>query len=69
MLIAVCAAWHEPLPGWTASKNGPQGFLMGASMGVVRRLPIGLDIVYDYTPVDFVVNQVLITAQHVAEVK
>lgn len=42
---------------------------MGASMGVVRRLPIGLDIVYDYTPVDFVVNQVLITAQHVHELK
>lgn len=61
----VTAAWKEPVPGWTISKNGPQGFLMGASKGVVRRLPVGTSIVYDYIPVDVVVNQILVTAQYV----
>lgn len=38
---------------------------MGASKGVIRRLPIGSGLVYDYIPVDVVVNQVLVTANHV----
>lgn len=63
--FAVTAAWKEPVPGWTISKNGPQGFLMGASKGVVRRLPVAPNLVYDYIPIDVVVNQLLITAWHV----
>lgn len=63
----VTAAWKEPIPGWTISKNGPQGFLMGAAKGVVRRLPIGSGLIYDYIPVDTVVNQILVTGQHVFE--
>jgi alcohol-forming fatty acyl-CoA reductase len=55
------------LSGWTISKNGPQGFLMGASKGVVRRLPVGTSLIYDYIPVDMVVNQVLVTGYHVAQ--
>lgn len=61
----ITGAWKEPVPGWTISKNGPQGFLMGASKGVIRRLPIGAGLIYDYIPVDVVVNQVLVTGQHV----
>lgn len=68
-LKIVTAAWKEPTPGWTISKNGPQGFLMGAAKGVVRRLPIGAGLVYDYIPVDTVVNQILVTGQHVFEKK
>lgn len=67
--VSVTAAWKEPVPGWTISKNGPQGFLMGASKGVVRRLPIGIGLIYDYIPVDVVVNQILVTAYHVNEKK
>lgn len=63
--ILVTAAWHEPVPGWTISKNGPQGFLMGASKGVVRRLPVAKDTIYDYIPVDVVVNEILICAYYV----
>lgn len=63
----ITAAWREPTPGWTISKNGPQGFLMGASKGVIRRLPVSTKLVYDYIPVDTVVNQVLVTAYHVAQ--
>lgn len=63
----ITAAWNEPVPGWTISKNGPQGFLMGASKGVVRRLPVGTSLIYDYIPVDIVVNQVLVTGYHVAQ--
>lgn len=40
---------------------------MGASKGVVRRLPVGTKLVYDYIPVDMVVNQVLVTGYHVAQ--
>jgi alcohol-forming fatty acyl-CoA reductase len=40
---------------------------MGASKGVVRRLPVGVNLVYDYIPVDTVVNQVLVTGFHVAQ--
>lgn len=63
--IAVTAAWNEPVPGWTISKNGPQGFMMGAGKGVVRRLPVATNLIYDYIPVDIVVNQILVTACHV----
>lgn len=63
----ITAAWHEPIPGWTISKNGPQGFLMGASKGVIRRLPVNKQLIYDYIPVDTVVNQVLVTAYHVSQ--
>ncbi|XP_015432138.1 PREDICTED: putative fatty acyl-CoA reductase CG8306 [Dufourea novaeangliae] len=60
----ITGAWKEPLPGWTVSKNGPHGFLMGASKGVIRRLPIEKNLISDYIPVDIVVN-CLITAAYV----
>jgi fatty acyl-CoA reductase len=63
----ITAAWKEPVPGWTNSKNGPQGFFMGAAKGVVRRLPVGTDLIYDYIPVDVVVNEILVVGQHIAE--
>ncbi|XP_044261521.1 putative fatty acyl-CoA reductase CG8306 [Tribolium madens] len=55
----IIGAWKEPIPGWTISKNGPQGFLMGAAKGVIRRLPVGKSLIYDYIPVDVVVNNLL----------
>ncbi|OWR51076.1 hypothetical protein KGM_211700 [Danaus plexippus plexippus] len=55
----IVAALKEPVPGWTCSKVGPQGFLMGAAKGVVRRLPIAKENIADYIPVDIVVNQLL----------
>ncbi|XP_015117031.1 putative fatty acyl-CoA reductase CG8306 [Diachasma alloeum] len=58
----ITGAWQEPIPGWTTSKNGPQGFLMGASKGVVRRLPVASQLIYDYIPVDIVVNALLVAA-------
>lgn len=57
-------AWKEPVPGWTASKNGPQGFILGASKGVIRRLPINENIIYDYIPVDVVINYMIIALWH-----
>ncbi|XP_034946176.1 putative fatty acyl-CoA reductase CG8306 [Chelonus insularis] len=56
----IIGAWKEPIPGWTTSKNGPQGFLMGASRGVIRRLPIYPDLINDYIPVDVVVNSLIV---------
>lgn len=61
LFYTVLGSWKEPVPGWTASKNGPQGFLMGAANGVIRRLPINVDLVYDYIPVDIVVNYMIVT--------
>lgn len=58
--LIVTGAWHEPVPGWTTSKNGPQGFLLGASKGVVRRLPVSANIINDYIPVDIVVNALIV---------
>ncbi|XP_046980087.1 putative fatty acyl-CoA reductase CG8306 [Schistocerca americana] len=55
----ITAAWKEPVPGWTISKNGPTGFMMGAAKGVVRRLPMKTDVVCDYIPVDCVVNELI----------
>lgn len=65
----ITAAWKEPVPGWTNSKNGPQGFFMGASRGVVRRLPLATNLIYDYIPIDVVINQVLVTGQYVNSLK
>ncbi|KAE8736907.1 hypothetical protein FOCC_FOCC017635 [Frankliniella occidentalis] len=39
---------------------------MGAAKGVVRRLPVGKELVYDYIPVDVVVNEMLVSAWHTA---
>lgn len=61
------ASWMEPRKGWTISKNGPQGFLMGSSKGVIRRLPVNTKLVYDYIPVDTVVNQILVAGYHAAQ--
>nr|CAD7405242.1 unnamed protein product [Timema cristinae] len=58
----ITCAWKEPVPGWTISKNGPSGFLMGASKGVVRRLPVNKNLIYDYVPIDIVVNMILVSA-------
>lgn len=65
----IVAAWKEPAPGWTISKNGPQGFIMGASKGVVRRLPVNKDLVYDYIPVDIVINELILAGWHAARTK
>ncbi|CAH0548966.1 unnamed protein product [Brassicogethes aeneus] len=60
----ILGCWKDPIPGWTMSKNGPPGFFMGAAKGVVRRLPVGKDLVYDYVPVDIVVNTLLTAGFH-----
>ncbi|KAL1501769.1 hypothetical protein ABEB36_007035 [Hypothenemus hampei] len=60
----IIGAWKEPVPGWTISKNGPQGFIMGASKGVIRRLPVAKELIYDYIPVDIVVNNLLAAGFH-----
>lgn len=65
----IVGSWKEPIPGWTCSKVGPQGFLMGASKGVVRRLPLATQNVADYIPVDVVVNQLLVAGWHAAQSK
>lgn len=64
-MFIVTAAWKEPVPGWTVSKNGPQGFLMGAAKGVVRRLPVAKELIYDYIPVDVVTNNIITAAYSV----
>ncbi|XP_055380230.1 putative fatty acyl-CoA reductase CG8306 [Condylostylus longicornis] len=65
----ITAAWKEPCPGWTISKNGPQGFFMGASKGVIRRLPLDPKVIMDYIPVDIVVNQILVAGYYVWQEK
>lgn len=42
---------------------------MGASKGIIRRLPVGQDLIYDYIPVDVVVNQLIAAAYHIATTK
>ncbi|CAH0404459.1 unnamed protein product [Chilo suppressalis] len=65
----IVGSWKEPVPGWTCSKVGPQGFLMGAGKGVVRRLPLAKENINDYIPVDVVVNQLLVAGWHAAKNK
>ena len=38
---------------------------MGASKGVVRRLPIAKNLIYDYIPVDIVVNSLIVAAYNI----
>jgi fatty acyl-CoA reductase len=64
-MYLVIGAWKEPVPGWTISKNGPQGFILGASKGVVRRLPLSLELIYDYIPIDVVVNSLIVAAYNI----
>ncbi|XP_014485791.1 PREDICTED: uncharacterized protein LOC106750169 [Dinoponera quadriceps] len=58
----ISGIWKEPIPGWTISKNGLQGFLMGISKGVIRRLPIVEHFTYDCIPVDVVINSLIVAA-------
>jgi fatty acyl-CoA reductase len=67
--VAVTCAWKEPVPGWINSKNGPSGFVMGAGKGIVRRLPANKDIIYDYIPVDIVVNELIVAAWQVGRIR
>lgn len=48
------------------SKNGPQGFFLGAAKGVLRRVPTSTKIVYDYIPVDVVVNNIIAATYNAA---
>lgn len=38
---------------------------MGAAKGIVRRLPLDKDVIYDYIPVDIVINELIVAAWHV----
>ncbi|KAJ9578551.1 hypothetical protein L9F63_005280 [Diploptera punctata] len=38
---------------------------MGAAKGIVRRLPVSRDVIYDYIPVDIVINELIVAAWHV----
>lgn len=38
---------------------------MGASKGIVRRLPLAPHLIYDYIPVDIVVNSLIVAAYNV----
>lgn len=67
--VAVTCAWKEPVPGWINSKNGPSGFIMGAAKGVVRRLPANKKLIYDYIPVDIVINELIVAAWHVGTIR
>lgn len=69
MVFTVIGVWKDPVPGWTNSKNGPQGFIMGAAMGVIRRLPVATHLIYDYIPVDVVVNTMIAGAVYTASNK
>ena len=42
---------------------------MGASRGVIRRLPLDPSLIMDYIPVDVVVNQLLVTGFHINNLK
>jgi fatty acyl-CoA reductase len=66
MFVLVVGTWKDPVPGWTNSKNGPTGFIMGAATGVVRRLPVAKHLVYDYIPVDVVINAMIAAAVYTA---
>jgi fatty acyl-CoA reductase len=43
--------------------------MMGAAKGVVRRLPINKDFIYDYIPVDTVINELIVAAWHVGTIR
>ncbi|XP_054280766.1 putative fatty acyl-CoA reductase CG8306 isoform X2 [Macrosteles quadrilineatus] len=62
----IVGTWKDPVPGWTNSKNGPTGFFQGAATGVVRRLPVAKHLVYDYIPVDIVINAMISGAVYTA---
>ena len=41
---------------------------MGAAKGVIRRLPVGKEIIYDYIPVDIVVNELIAAGFHAGNI-
>ncbi|KOB66926.1 Fatty acyl-CoA reductase 1, partial [Operophtera brumata] len=38
IVIALCPAVNEPIPGWVDSLNGPVGVMIGAGKGVIRTM-------------------------------
>jgi alcohol-forming fatty acyl-CoA reductase len=62
----VCPSYEEPHGGWTDSKNGPMGVLIGASSGFLRTVHGNGDLIPDLIPCDFVVNATITVAASVA---
>lgn len=62
----VCPSFLEPHVGWVDSINGPMGFLVGASTGLIRTVHGNGKIVPDLIPCDFVVNSVIVAGASVA---
>lgn len=62
----VCPSFLEPHVGWVDSINGPMGFLVGASTGLIRTVHGNGKIIPDLIPCDFVVNSVIVAGASVA---
>lgn len=50
------AALRDPFPGWVDALTAAGGLLLTVSLGVIKELNLGLDLLADVIPVDFVVN-------------
>lgn len=53
------AALRDPFPGWVDALTAAGGLLLTVSLGVIRELNLGLDLLADVIPVDFVVNIII----------
>lgn len=50
---------YEPYPGWVDTLTAAGGIILTVSLGVIREIHCGLDVVADIIPVDFVVNIII----------
>ena len=52
----------EPFPGWVDNLNGPYGLWVGALKGVVRFLYGDSNVALSYTPVDWAIRGMIVSA-------
>lgn len=61
----VTAAHSEPCPGWIDNIQGITGIMMEIGKGSISSILGDKNIICDIIPVDYVVNDLIVSAQHV----
>lgn len=62
----ITASVRDPMPGWIDNYNGPSGYLVTAGKGILRTMLVDSNKICDAIPVDIVVNTIIATGWHVA---
>lgn len=59
-------SYHEPLPGWVDSLNGPPGVIMAIGKGVLRSMLLDINSSNEGIPCDVAISALIMVVKHLA---